>query len=184
MNESRISVRYSRALFLSALEKNNLDRINSDMNLVKEVCNVSEVKELLSNPVIVASKKTEILHDLLEKNLEELTMSLIDLVVKNGREKYLPAIARVFMHEVKKHKGITEMVLTTAMNVSPAIKKQISEKIEKLLNTRIELKENVDESIIGGFVLKVEDNYIDASVKNKLNKIKKELSSGSTESLF
>jgi len=179
MNESRISVRYSRALFLSALDKKNLDRINSDMILVKETCSIPEVKDLLANPVIVSSKKTEILHSLLKKDLDKLTLSLIDVVVKNGREKYIPAIARVFIHETKKHKGITESVLTTAVKVDRGTVKKVYEKIENLMKTRVEFIENIDETIIGGFVLKVEDNYIDASVRNKLRKIRKELSAGS-----
>jgi F-type H+-transporting ATPase subunit delta len=176
MNESRISVRYARALFLSALDKNVLDRINQDMILVRDVCTLPEVRELLSNPVIRPSKKTQIFHSLFEKDLHKLTLSLIDLVVKHGREKYLPAITRMFIHETKKHNGVTESVLTTAVKVDPGIKKQVSDLIANLFKTKVDLKDNIDESIIGGFVLKVEDNYIDASVKNKLRKIRKELS--------
>jgi F-type H+-transporting ATPase subunit delta len=108
-------------------------------------------------------------------------MSLIDIVVKNGREKYIPAIARAFVHETKKHKGITESLLTTAVKVNTAIKKQVTGMIEDLFKTKVDMKENIDEAIIGGFILKIEDNYIDASVRNKLRKIKKELYAGSTE---
>ena len=61
MNESRISVRYSRALFQSALEKKILDRINQDMILVKEICNLPEVKESpFTTLLLVPSRKTEI----------------------------------------------------------------------------------------------------------------------------
>ncbi|MBP1675167.1 MAG: synthase subunit delta, partial [Bacteroidetes bacterium] len=108
MNESRISVRYSKALFQSALEKKILGRINQDMILVKDICSVPEMKELLSNPVIIPSKKTEVLRNLLAKDLHKLTMLMIDLVVKNGREAYIPAIARVFIHDTKEYNGITE----------------------------------------------------------------------------
>lgn len=94
MNESRISVRYAKALFQSALEKNILDRVNQDMILVRNVCTVPELKELLTNPVIRPSKKTGVLHSVLGKDLHSLTLALVDLVVKNGRERYLPAIAR------------------------------------------------------------------------------------------
>jgi F-type H+-transporting ATPase subunit delta len=184
MNESRISVRYSRALFQSALDKKILDRINQDMILVKDICSITEVKEFLSNPVIRPSGKTEILHNILGKDLHKLTLSMIDLVVKNGRERYIPAIARVFVHNTKKHKGITESVLTTAVKVDSGIKKQVSELIEKLFKTKVDLKDNIDDSIIGGFVLKIEDNYIDASVRNKLRKIRKELIPGYLESRF
>jgi F-type H+-transporting ATPase subunit delta len=178
MNESRISVRYAKALFQSALEKDILDRVNQDMILVLSVCNVPELKELLSNPVIRPSKKTQVLHGVLGKDLHPLSLSLIDLVVKNGRERYLPAIARVFVHDTKEHNGITESVLTTAVKIDPEIRNQVSNLIEKIFKTKVDLKENIDDSIIGGFILKVEDNYIDASLRNKLRKIRAELTTG------
>lgn len=175
MNECKIPVRYSRALFGSALEKDLLGRINQDMIYIGEMCRIPEIKELLASPVIVPSKKSEIFHEIFGGNLHELSISLIDLTVKNGREKYLPAIARVFLHETRKHQGITESILTSAVRVDEKIKKQVADLFEKIFKTKVELKETIDESIIGGFILKVEDNYIDASVRNRLARIKKEL---------
>ena len=181
MNESRISVRYSKALFQSALEKDILDRINQDMVLIRDICTVPEVRELLSNPVIRPAKKSETLSRIFGKDIHPLSLSLVELVVKNGRERYLPSIARVFVHETKKHRGITESVLTTAVKIDPELKKQVSGMIEKLLDTKVDLKENIDESIIGGFILRVEDNYVDASIRNKLRKIRSELVTGTFE---
>jgi len=181
MNESRISVRYAKALFQSALEKDILDRVNQDMIQVKEISSLPDVKTILANPVIRPSRKTTILHGLFERDLHQLSMGLIDLAVKNGRERYIPSIARVFIHETKNYKGITESALTTAVKVDPEIRKQVSALIEKVFRTRVDLKENIDESIIGGFILRVEDNYIDASVRTKLRKIKAELVSGAYE---
>jgi F-type H+-transporting ATPase subunit delta len=175
MNESKISVRYSRALFQSALDNNILEKVNEDMIFIAAVCKIPETKELLNSPIIFPSKKTAIFHSIFGNNVEKITLSLIDLVVKNGRESFLPAIARVFIHETKKHKGITESVLTTAVQVDDKIKKQISDLLSGIFNTRIELEENIDKDILGGFILRVDDNYIDASIRNKLRKIKKEL---------
>jgi F-type H+-transporting ATPase subunit delta len=149
------------------------------MILVRDICTVPEMKELLSNPVIIPSKKADVLRKLLGKDLHNLTMLMIDLVVKNGREAYIPAIARVFIHDTKKHNGITETLLTTAVKVDSGIKKQVKDMIADLFKTNVDLKENIDKSIIGGFILKIEDNYIDASVRNKLRKIRKELNAGS-----
>jgi F-type H+-transporting ATPase subunit delta len=175
MNESKISVRYSRALFLSALENKILEKVNEDMIFIAAVCKIPEAKEFLHSPIIFPSKKTEILHSIFGSNVEKITLSLIDLVVKNGRESFLPAIARVFIHETKKHKGITESVLTTAVKVDDKIKKQISDLLSGIFKTKVELEENIDKDILGGFILRVDDNYIDASIRNKLRKIKKEL---------
>jgi F-type H+-transporting ATPase subunit delta len=179
MNESKISVRYARALFQSALEKKSLDKVNNDMILISELCSVPETREFLNSPVIPPSKKEKILHNLIAKEVEAITMSLIDLVVKNGRESFLPAIARVFVHETMKYKGITETVLTTAVKVDESLKKQIASLISKEFNTKVQIEEVVDKDIIGGFILKIDDKYIDASIRNKLRKIKKELSGGS-----
>ena len=66
MNESRISVRYSKALFQSALDRNILDTINRDMVVIGEM-HSPEIKELLTNPVIRPAKKAETLSDILGK---------------------------------------------------------------------------------------------------------------------
>jgi F-type H+-transporting ATPase subunit delta len=112
---------------------------------------------------------------MLDGNVEKITLSLIDLIVKNGRESFIPAIARVFIHETKKHKGITDSILTTAVKVEENIKKQITDLVSDVFKTKVELRENVDPEIIGGFILQIDDSYIDASIRNKLRKIKKEL---------
>ncbi len=175
MNDSKISVRYSRALFQLALEKKILDQVNQDMILISEVCKVSEVKEFLHSPIIYPSKKEAILHKMFGDNVQKITLSLIDLVVKNGREMYIPAMSRVFIHETKKYKGITESVLTTAVKVDEKIKKEITDLVSEVFKTKIELEENIDAEIIGGFILRVDDKYIDASIRNKLRRIRKEL---------
>jgi F-type H+-transporting ATPase subunit delta len=175
MNNSKISVRYSRAIFQSALENNILDKVYLDMIFISEICKNPETKEFLQSPIISPSKKVAIFHSMLAGNVEDITLSLLDLIVKNGRESFIPLIAKNFIHETKKYKGITESVLTTAVKVDESVRKQVTDLISNIFKTKVELKENIDPGIIGGFILQIEDNYIDASIKNKLRKIKKEL---------
>jgi F-type H+-transporting ATPase subunit delta len=137
MNDSKISIRYSRALFETAREKNIVEKINSDMVFMLELSKTPEMKEFLENPVIAPSKKTSIFHKMLEGNVNETTLSLIDLLVKNGREVFLPGIARAFIHETYINKGITEAVLTTAIPVDPSVKKQVSDLVEKAFATKV-----------------------------------------------
>jgi F-type H+-transporting ATPase subunit delta len=175
MNDSKISVRYSRALFQLAVEKKLLDKISEDMIFISEICKIPQVKEVLDSPIIRPLKKTAILQSILEENIEKTTLTLVKLLIKNGRESYLPAVARVFRDETFKYKGITETYLTTAVPVNDNVKKLISELISSEFKTKVELKEIIDKEIIGGFILKVNDNYIDGSVRSKLRKIRKEL---------
>ncbi|MCU0362128.1 MAG: ATP synthase F1 subunit delta [Bacteroidales bacterium] len=175
MNESIISVRYSRALFQSALEKKILDKVLDDMHLVLEVCRIPEATELLGSPIIVPSRKIAALRAVLGGRVQELTLALTGLLVENGREKHLPAVARNFIHETMKHKGVTESLLTTAVRTDDKIKGEISRFVSDKFNTKVELKDNVDPEIIGGFILRIGDKYIDASIRSKLRKISKEL---------
>ncbi|HVN58347.1 MAG TPA: ATP synthase F1 subunit delta [Bacteroidales bacterium] len=176
MNDSKISIRYSRALFESATEKKQLDKVYDDMVFIAGLCKIDEVREVLESPIIVPSKKKNILFSVLEKNVQPLTLSLVDLLIKNGREDYLPAVARVFRDETLKFKGVTEASLVTAVPVSDSVRKQISTMIESVFKTKAELKESTDTGIIGGFVLRINDNYIDASVRTKLRRVRKGLS--------
>lgn len=183
MNNGKISVRYSKALFESALEKKLLDKVYQDMIFISEIFKIPEMKEFLDSPIIRPTKKIDVLQKILAKNVEIITFALIEMVVKNGRESFLPAIARVFIHETKEYKGITESVLTTAIKIDPKIRQQIVNFISGIFKTKVELKEIVDNDIIGGFILRIEDNYIDASVRAKLRRIEKELKSNTMRSL-
>lgn len=175
MNDSRISVRYSRALFQLALDRGILDKVNEDMTFIAEICKAPETKDLLHSPVIVPSKKTAIFHALLEENVEDITLSLIDLTIKNGRESFIPDIARSFLHDTLRHRGITDTLLVTAVPVNDALKEEIRNMVASVFNTKVNLRESVDPAIIGGFVLRIDDSFIDASIRNKLRKIKKDL---------
>jgi len=178
MNEGKIPVRYAKALFESALNQNLLDTIYEDMQLLEEVCKTNELRELLRSPIIIPSEKKKIFHQLFEKIIHPLTLSLIDLMIINGRESFLPSVARIFRSDTLKYQGITEPSLTTAVPVSETIRKQISDFISSRFNTKVRLQAIVDPEIMGGFILKVNDYLIDASIRTRLKKIKKNLSGG------
>ncbi len=175
MNEGKIPVRYAKALFESALSQNLLDRIYDDMQVISEVCKTEEMKNLLKSPIIIPSEKKKLIHNLFDKHLHKLTLSLIDLMINNGREAFLPSTARIFCKETLEYQGVTEPLLITAVPVKDEVKKQIAEFISKKFNTRVRLRESVDPEIIGGFILKVNDYFIDASIRTRLKKIKHNL---------
>lgn len=175
MNDGKISVRYSKALFQTAEEKNIVDNVMADMSFILEMSKAAETREFLENPVIPPSQKAAIFNKLLKGRVNDITIAMVELLVKNGRESFLPAIARAFIRETRIQRGITEAVLTTAVPVDARVKEQIIQLVAGTFKTKVELREVVDPDIIGGFILRVDDNYIDASIKSKLRKVKKEL---------
>jgi F-type H+-transporting ATPase subunit delta len=113
MNDSKISVRYAKALFELALEKDKLVEIEADMRLIMEISLLDDFRDLLSNPVVLPSKKEKIFEIAFKDALNSLSFSLIRQLIRNGREQFLPAIARNFISSSEKHRGITQASLTT-----------------------------------------------------------------------
>jgi F-type H+-transporting ATPase subunit delta len=112
---------------------------------------------------------------LLKENVNSLTFSMVMLTVENNRESFLPGIARCFIDMADRAEGITKVSLTTADKVSGDNRDKIIKLIEEDMNTKVELEENIDPEIRGGFTLKVDNLYLDASVRSWLRKIRKEL---------
>ena len=175
MNESQISVRYARALFQSASEKQVLDIVYNDMEVLSETCKLEDFHYMLVLPSLKVSQKSNFVKAVFENHLSEISISMIKLVIKNKREIYLPGIARNFREFYRKSKNIRTAALVTAQPVNDSAMKSIKELIKKDDKSEVDLTATVDEEIIGGFVLTIEDLRYDASVASDLRKIKKQL---------
>ncbi len=181
MNESQISVRYAKALFQSAAEKQILDSVNKDMELLSETCELDDFQYMLVLPSLQPSQKYKFVSSIFEKNMSEISLSLINLVIKNKRETYLPGIARNFKDLYRREKGIRSAELITAAEVDDSTIKSIREVIKNAFDSDVELTSSMDRDLIGGFVLKIEDRQYDASVASNLRKMKKQLLQTSIE---
>lgn len=176
MDESRISVRYAKALFETAIEKGLLEQTEQDMKLLLEVGMQPDFRYFTDDPSIPPAKKTEFFIEVFGEHVGQLTIDIASLVIRNGRERYLAGIARNYIALSRKQQGITTVVLTTATEPGAKTKEMIRAEIEETLKSEIDMKEVVDPAIIGGFVLQIGDRLFDASVKEKLKKIRKEIS--------
>ena len=181
MNESQISVRYAKALFQSASEQQILDEVYQDMDMVTSTCKLEEFQYMLVVPTLQPSQKIKVLQAIFEKHLSKISLSMIDLVVKNKRETYLPGIARYFRDLYRKEKGVRTATLVTAQAVDEATMNGILKLIKKAYKAEAELTVSVDGDIIGGFMLTIEDMRYDASVSSNLRKLKKQLLQTSIE---
>lgn len=176
MNSARIAVRYAKALFDLALDSNVVDGVYRDMKNISHLCSMEEVKQVISNPVIPLRKREEAVISLAGDDVETLTVNFITLMFTHGRGEFLSAAARNFIDLTRRHRGIRQVTVTTAVPVDGATKKEMAELIAGHKSGSIEFSEHVDESIIGGFILRVDDSYVDASVRNRLNRFRKEFS--------
>lgn len=176
MNESKIAVRYAKALYLSAEEKNFIESVKNDILLLAEVLKQSEkFNDLLKSPVTKPSEKNKWFNTLFGEKVHPLTMNFLKILVHNNRVQYLLAISRVFIDIYNLKKGIKSGILTTAMELEPAMKKRMTELLKSIFKTNVELESEVKPSVIGGFILRVEDQQYDASMSTQLKKLKTSL---------
>jgi F-type H+-transporting ATPase subunit delta len=176
MNSARIAVRYAKALFDLALDSNVVDGVYRDMKNISRICTMEEVKDVISNPVIPLQKRKDAVIALAGDDAEKVTADFISLMFNHGRGEFLAAAARNFVDLTRRHRGIRQVTVTTAVPVDEATKREMAALIAGQKTGSIEFNEQVDESIVGGFILRVDDSYIDASVRNRLNRFRKEFS--------
>jgi F-type H+-transporting ATPase subunit delta len=176
MNQGKIPVRYAKALISGAEEQGVLDQVRYDMeNLLRILKSVPDLLELLESPIISSAKKLEVLNAIFTGKVQPLTLSFFRLTVENNREEHLPGIARMYIDFYKHVKGIKIASLKTTTPIDKETRDSLLKMIRKIFKSEIELYEETDRELIGGFILQVEDQQLDASVKGQLKKIKRKL---------
>lgn len=174
MPNPRLAARYAKSLLDLAVEKNSLDDTLADINYLDSLCrNSTEFTNMLRSPIINASKKHDIITAVVGDSLKPLAQGFIKLLVSKGREANLPEIAQAFIQQYKQMKNIKQVKLTTATAITDDFKQSIMAQINNTVgDATVELTESIDESLIGGFVLQMEDKLFDASIRRDLNDVK------------
>jgi F-type H+-transporting ATPase subunit delta len=174
MPNPRLAARYAKSLIDLANETSQLEPVYKDMLFLQMLCKESrDFLVLLRSPVVKADKKIAIVEAVTKGKISDLTGAFNRLLINKGRESYLPEIITAFIDQYKKQKGIHTIKLTTAVPVTEEVKAQFISQVQKQTNmSNIDLKTSVDEEIIGGFVLEIGDQLVDASILYDLNKVK------------
>ncbi len=175
MNESKISVRYAKALFMAALENKSIKIVMSDIDLFMKVYKYNMFREMLESPVVKPSNKKNVITKLFSTKISKLSLDFLILIIANKREKYIPDIARNFRSLYKNNMGIKAAELTVSRKVDEKFMSKFKEILKNTYHSEIELEEKIKPEIIGGFILRVEDEQFDASISSSLVKIRKKL---------
>ncbi len=167
--------RYAKALY--ELSTDQLERIQQDMQLIQKTFEENpDLNKVLKNPTIAASKKLTIVQKIFKGKISDLTNKLIQLLGQKDRLNLLHDIAVSFDNLYKENKGIKDAQVISAVPLTDNLKKQLLNKIKDFTGSgQIHLTNTVDPSLIGGFILNLDDMRYDASVSGKLAKIKSKL---------
>lgn len=176
MQNPRLANRYAKSLIDLSTEKNQLEAVYADMKYLQAVCVASkDFVNLLKSPIIKATKKSSIINAITNGKVTDITKLFNQLLVSKGRESELPEIVEAFIEQYNEIKGIHSVTLTTATEVSDALKQSIEQKIKTEQGFgKIELTTKVNPKLIGGFVLEFNNNLVDASIERDLRDVKKQ----------
>jgi F-type H+-transporting ATPase subunit delta len=180
MSENKAGSRYAKSLIDLSTEQNVLEEIRNDMVLIEQVIDQnSELEAILQNPVIPLDKKSSILEEIFGKSVNAITRSYLKLIVNKGRAAILYDTTKAFVRQYNAIKGIVTAEVTSATALTAENKAEIVAVVKKEIGANeVNIKEKVNEKLIGGFILKVGDRQFDASITGSLNKLKKELAQG------
>jgi F-type H+-transporting ATPase subunit delta len=176
MRQTRVAGRYSKALFDLANETGQVEEVRKDIDLIRSVKH-DEFSRVLVSPVINGEKKVAIFSGVFSGKITELTLSFFNLIFKKGRSEALKDILESFDDHYRAWKGIDVIELTTAEAMNDTVRDQMRKRFQELPRYKdrtVELREKVDEKIIGGFVAQFEDLLYDASIRHDLQYIKKQ----------
>jgi len=175
MASTKSAARYAKALLDLTLENGSVEAVEKDLiRFVQVVKESNDFRIFLNSPVVRDDKKIAI-YQLVLEGFNPLTMQFFALVTKNGREQLLPEIAAQFERQLMKNRGIVSGSIVSTTPLTEKTKQEILDRIAPAFEGSLQLSESVDSSLLGGFVIRIEDKQIDASVANKLKELRQEL---------
>lgn len=174
MSVTRIATRYAKSLMELAAQQGSLEQVQADMLMLHRASQNRDLHLFLKSPIIHADKKNAALEAMFGGKLDKLTMLYLQLLVKKGREGYLPEITAEFASQYKVLKKITPVTVTSAVPLSEAVLADLRKKLldSGITSEHLDITTKVDPELIGGFVLEFDNKRYDASIAHKLEVLK------------
>lgn len=176
MSEYRIAHRYAKALVDLYQERKELDTGYRDMKAFHEVLtNNPALVNLFKSPIIHSFKKSGVMNAVFQSFLSQTTMDFFSVIIRKKREYFLYQIAQAFIEQYHDIMNIGTAEVKTAVALDAKTAEDIQKFIEQFTGKKIQVSTRVDESLIGGIVIRTGDTLYDASISGSLKKAKQEL---------
>ena len=175
MLTSKVAKRYAQGLLNFTQETGNTNSVFAEMgDVVKTISGSKELQNFFGSPIIDSKRKVSIALEIF-KNFSPVAQNMITMVIKHGRESEMQNIAQEFVNKVEDLNGVQRITLTSATSLS-------KENVDNILtssklvnhNNKFDIKTIINPHILGGYILRVGDQQIDASVQSKLTQLQKE----------
>ena len=172
-----VSKTYGDALFAVALEENRMDEFFEAVKVVADILRANEdFSKLMNHPKIMKEDKVKIVEETFVEKIPKEIVGIMTLMITKGRASEMLSVFNYFVALVKEKKKIGNASVTTAVPLDEVQREKVE---KKLLDTTryedFEIEYSVDESLIGGMVIRIGDRVVDSSIKTKLYELTREL---------
>ena len=186
MSIHRAASRYAKSILDLSIEKGQLEGVFSDFNNLAAMGKASrELNLALNNPVLTSDKKLNILKALFSKGANPLTLTFFEVISRKNREGVLLEMAKEFIVQYNAYKSIQVAEVSSASSLTDKQRTQLIAAVKEISGMKeVQLVEKINPSLIGGFVLKVNDRQLDESISSKLNALRVQFSKNLYEKQF
>lgn len=168
------SKRYAQAVFEIALEAGELERWQSDLQKIVRVVGDEDFSAVLESPKVHFDEKSRLLSGQM-KGLNPLLLNLLLLLISRGRLGMIGEIADEYQRLWNSHRGIEIAEVTTAVPLTKEDEEKLARHLGRIVGKKVEIKADINPSVIGGFVARIGDRLLDGSIRGKLAALKKEM---------
>lgn len=168
---STIARPYAQAAFDIAKEKGDLKSWSEMLQLIAAVTSDAVMSDMISNPSIEREKITDIIVDVCADSLNDTAKNFVKVLAENGRLNVSSEIALAYEEHRAEAEKTVEAEVTSAFPLSDAQTKSITDALKKRLGREVTLVTNIDETIVGGAIIRAGDLMIDGSVSGQLDKL-------------
>ncbi len=175
MSVSRIAGRYAKSLLDLSSEQGNVDRVLNDMKSLKSASEVRDFALMMKSPILKSDTKSAAFNRIFSGKLDPMTDAFVQIILRKGRERFIPEIASEFIAQYRAQKGISYIRLITATPWNNANVEKLRQKLISSgeVTDKVEIKSEVDDSLIGGFIVEFNNKRYDASIAEKLFELNK-----------
>ena len=177
MDNGKISVRYARALFQIAQEQSCEEAVyNGLIHFARNYSlAIAQFNEVLADPIVAQEEKVKLIEMAVGEPMHDCLKQFITFVAEQKREDKMFLIALKYMEMYRTKHGILNTRVTTATELSEPSYDKIKAFIKQTFGAEAEIDARIDPSLIGGFILDIENTRMDASVAGQLNALKNKL---------
>lgn len=162
---------YAKAVFAEAGEKSALDAWSDDLAILAAYAADADMAKVLVHPSLTAEQKIQALTDVCGDKLNEAAKNLVAVLAENKRLALLPEIAELYEEMKAQLQNTVDVVVTSAMELTSGQAEKLAAALKAKLQCDVRLTSEVDESLIGGAIIRAGDLVIDGSVIGKLSKL-------------